>query len=229
MILLLGLQMLGTTSAAFETDGASPSFTITVGSGTLAPGGTLTVPVTAAGCPGAAGYRFSLAYDTAALQISDITCGAPGTGTFAANLESQPAQAPVVLWYNAEDAALDGVLFYITLQPTDGAAAGDYALTLSYAPGDVCQADYTVLSPEICGGCVALGTGASALAGDLNGSGQINALDVQNLYTYLASSVIEGCYAGEPERYLSLADVNGNGTVDILDYQCLYQLVKDAV
>ena len=65
-----------------------------------------------------------------------------------------------------------------------------------------------------------------AMAGDLDGNGKRDAVDMQNLFTYLSTGVMEGALSGDEEAYRAAADVNGDGAVDILDYQALYTAIK---
>ena len=63
--------------------------------------------------------------------------------------------------------------------------------------------------------------------GDLNGDGEVNALDMQALYENLSTgSTTEKL--SDKDDFRLLADCNGDGTVNILDYQKLYQGIKKA-
>jgi uncharacterized protein YjdB len=110
------------STASLQSEPETP-FTVTVGSGTVSPGGTVQIPVTASGCPGVSAYRFAVHYNSNLFTITDITPAAGISGTFHENLADEPAQ-PVVYWYQTADTALDGTLFTITLQPKAGAKAG---------------------------------------------------------------------------------------------------------
>ena len=63
--------------------------------------------------------------------------------------------------------------------------------------------------------------------GDLNGDGEVNALDMQALYENLSTGSTTEKLADKDDFRL-LADCNGDGTVNILDYQKLYQGIKKA-
>ena len=65
-----------------------------------------------------------------------------------------------------------------------------------------------------------------AMAGDLDGNGRLDAVDMQNLFTYLSTGVMEGALGSDEAAYRAAADVNGDGAVDILDYQALYTAIK---
>ena len=63
--------------------------------------------------------------------------------------------------------------------------------------------------------------------GDLNGDGEVNALDMQALYENLSTgSTTEKL--SDKDDFRLLADCNGDGDVNILDYQKLYQDIKTA-
>ena len=63
--------------------------------------------------------------------------------------------------------------------------------------------------------------------GDLNGDGEVNALDMQALYENLSTGSTTEKLADKDDFRL-LADCNGDGEVNILDYQKLYQGIKTA-
>lgn len=63
--------------------------------------------------------------------------------------------------------------------------------------------------------------------GDLNGDGEVNALDMQALYENLSTGSTTEKLADEDDFRL-LADCNGDGEVNILDYQKIYQDIKKA-
>lgn len=63
--------------------------------------------------------------------------------------------------------------------------------------------------------------------GDLNGDGEVNALDMQALYENLSTGSTTEKLADKDDFRL-LADYNGDGAVNILDYQKLYQDIKTA-
>ena len=64
-------------------------------------------------------------------------------------------------------------------------------------------------------------------AGDLNGDGAVNTLDMQALYENLSTGRTTEKLADEDDFRL-LADCNGDGEVNILDYQKIYQDIKTA-
>ena len=64
-------------------------------------------------------------------------------------------------------------------------------------------------------------------AGDLNGDGAVDTLDMQALYENLSTGRTTEKLADEDDFRL-LADCNGDGAVNILDYQKLYQGIKTA-
>lgn len=64
-------------------------------------------------------------------------------------------------------------------------------------------------------------------AGDLNGDGAVDTLDMQALYENLSTGRTTEKLADKDDFRL-LADYNGDGAVNILDYQKLYQGIKTA-
>lgn len=64
-------------------------------------------------------------------------------------------------------------------------------------------------------------------AGDLNGDGAVDTLDMQALYENLSTGRTTEKLADKDDFRL-LADCNGDGAVNILDYQKLYQSIKTA-
>ena len=62
--------------------------------------------------------------------------------------------------------------------------------------------------------------------GDINGTGNLDATDMQCLYAYLSTDKVEGGLKNELSYFTSVADVNNDGEVNILDYQALYTLIN---
>lgn len=103
----------------------------------------------------------------------------------------------------------------------DSIPSGSYIMT-AYASGYVSRETRITVSDSP---VVALTTSLVS-RGDINGTGNLDATDMQCLYAYLSTDKVEGGLKNELSYFTSVADVNNDGEVNILDYQALYTLIN---
>ena len=182
---------------------------VQVGSGTVLPDGTVTIPVTAQSSADLAGFRFVLEYDKAAFTVTEIRPADGLGGSFAANLGSQTGDDLVVTWYSAKNVSLTGDLFYITLKPVEGAAADTYPVQLSFRQNDMCGDRLESIPVQVSGGTVQI---IQNIYGDVNGDGTVNTVDAALLRQYLAH--FDDDAQTSDIVVAAGADVNGDGVVN---------------
>lgn len=102
----------------------------------------------------------------------------------------------------------------------DGVPSGSYTMT-AYASGYVPHETHVTVSDS----SIAAPATNLVSRGDINGTGNLDATDMQCLYTLLSTDEYNGQIKDEEYRK-SVADVNGDDSVDILDYQALYMMVN---
>ena len=92
----------------------------------------------------------------------------------------------------------------------------------AYASGYVSRETYITVAD----GSIVVPTIKLVPRGDINGTGEADAIDMQCLYAYLSTKKAEGNLNDEPSYFTSVADVNNDGVVNILDYQALYMFIN---
>ena len=107
---------------------------VKVGTVTGNPGDTVTVPVSISSNPGFAGFTFVIDYNTSALTLVEITKGdllnASESGAFTKNISGK-----TVNWTDSVNITGNGIVLKLTFKITDGAAGGNYAVTLALKNG----------------------------------------------------------------------------------------------
>ncbi len=107
---------------------------VKVGTVTGNPGDTVTVPVSISSNPGFAGFTFVIDYNTSALTLVEITKGdllnASESGAFIKNISGK-----TVNWTDSVNITGNGIVLKLTFKITDGAAGGNYAVTLALKNG----------------------------------------------------------------------------------------------
>ncbi|MBQ7161617.1 MAG: hypothetical protein IJR90_07915, partial [Clostridia bacterium] len=183
-------------------DPAEP--TITVSDATTVAGNKFTVDVVASGNPGFNSFTFSINYDDANFTLDKVTVN-PALG-------GQSSYSKKVVWIGSQDIAYNGVLVSLELTAKDDVDDGEYPISVSYNPGDICNyneddVNFTVIPGKI--------TVISVVPGDINGDFAVNSKDLTRLLKYIAG---EDVYVNEP-----CLDTNGDGNVNNKD---LIRLMK---
>ncbi len=122
----------GSPSSPTPTATTAPGAVITVGSGELAPGGTIEIPITAAAvsAPGAAAYTITIQFDGSVIQVNAIL---PGDATFGEPLTSNIGTD--ILKFSdlhVEDKGITGefVLVILQISATGSSGSSDLSITI---------------------------------------------------------------------------------------------------
>ena len=180
------------------TQPEEPDAVITVATVTALPGKTASVTVDLSRYAPMSYLRLTLAYDTEALTLTDVS----SSGLFA-TLD----QGANLVFSADEDIASGGILVTLTFTVSEDAEPGGYPVTL------ICRECFNSAEKpvfvEIENGAVVI---QSVLLGDVNGDGSVDGRDLIRLRKYLANLDDE---TGLSTAEISLgADVTGDGIVD---------------
>lgn len=109
------------------------------------------------------------------------------------------------VWIGDADSTYNGVILKLKFKVLDDVEEGDVAVSLMFSAGDIANYNEEAIMPISEAGKITVYT---SIAGDLNGDGSVNALDLLRLKKALS---------GEEVELLGSADVNGDGNVNALD------------
>ncbi|MBQ7542145.1 MAG: hypothetical protein IJT44_07640 [Clostridia bacterium] len=196
----------------------APALTATGGSGT--PGSLIPVTVRLENNPGLIALTMQANYDTTALALERVDdLGLFGSGTFTSG--GDLTQSPfTVSWSDdlaTQDHTADGDLVTFWFRILPAAAAGTTTVTVSDVAGSTCDAALQVHSPQSGDAQITV----SAMAGDVNGDGVLDAQDLLWLTWYLIDP------SSVPAAATINLDADGNGTVDQNDRALLAQRIVD--
>jgi len=147
-----------------------PSFSLS--SGSVEPGGSVTLTVSAENNPGIITAMLYFYYDTAVFTVDpakDVTLATEQLGlgglvanTIAAHKATGRYDGKVgkdgilVLWHssNGADVTKNGPMFSVTLHAASDAAPGSYEIGLGYSPREIQNQSFEKLTPALSGGTV---------------------------------------------------------------------------
>jgi hypothetical protein len=127
---------LAAAAALIALSGAARALDVTVGSATVAPGNTVTVPVTVTGMAGTSrSFQINLSFNGAVLTapVAAAGTGLPAGFNFASNSPSTGAMIALGFEMGPGAVVLNGQLFRVTFTAAPGAAGGQYAVTIAAA------------------------------------------------------------------------------------------------
>ena len=165
-------------------------------------GGTVKVAVRLFHNPGVATVRLNLAYDNAILTLIDVQNG----DLFAS------ADLDALVWSSASNVTADGTLAVLTFRVADAVAAEQAQIEITYAAGDLANADAQPVAFSVMGGTLTL---VDYLSGDANHDGDIDENDVLYLRRHLVG------WAECAEILTEAADLNGDGVLNAADVAIL--------
>ncbi|ATW24905.1 S-layer homology domain-containing protein [Candidatus Formimonas warabiya] len=129
MVLVLSVTLISSAIGG----GSDPTITVGSTASAVAPGDTVSIPVSIANNPGIATLGFEFDYDTSDLTLDSVTTSTYGlpnglcaSGAFTGN----PAGAKAT-WFQNENLTADGPLFYLNFTVKSSATTGDYTVTPS--------------------------------------------------------------------------------------------------
>lgn len=149
LVLILGLCV----PAAFAAEAPE----VSISSGTVAPGGEVTLTVSIRNNPGIAGMKLYIYYDTSVFtadpdqDINAVGAFRSSGGTIGNTIaiarsngayDGIPGQeGSLILWYNGAgmDVSANGDMFTVTLHAASSAPAGSYALEVGYSQDNTCN------------------------------------------------------------------------------------------
>lgn len=220
LLALAVLLSFAVTALAVEAGGCS----VTAGSGSVEPGGTVTIPVTLSGNPGFTNFGIALDYDREQLELVSIQtahgetpylCGA----TASVNTQWKDADEKTYGYVTAASAQAvseDGILFTATFRVSE-----TFSGTASVRPVAQYFRNNQRLFPafETIGTKVEAGTVSAELIGDYNRDGEVTVTDVMSLFNAIGN--------GETftEDDLARLDINRDGEITVSDVMAIYAIV----
>ena len=147
-LLLLASMLLPLTLVA----SAATVPTITVGTGTGAPGDEVCVDVTLSNNPGINTCTLNLDYDKTKLTFKDVTVSADVGGQIMPGADS-------FVWLASGDVSTSGKFFTVTFTVNENAAEGDVRISASYKKGNICNFNEDDVDFEVVPGKITVGEG----------------------------------------------------------------------
>ena len=172
--------------------------TVTVGAVTARAGEEIEVPVSIANNPGINTFSFGLDYDTARLQLKDVTIDPALGGQFTFKEKA--------VWLNATDTDYNGTILTLTFTVAADAQEGDIPVAVTYQPGDIANLNEEDVSFLLVPGEISV---RAYQPGDINGDNKVNNKDLTRLMKYLAGDAVTVSS--------DALDVNGDGKVNNKD------------
>ncbi|MBQ6118819.1 MAG: leucine-rich repeat protein, partial [Clostridia bacterium] len=172
--------------------------TVTVGAVTARAGEEIEVPVSIANNPGINTFSFGLDYDTARLQLKDVTIDPALGGQFTFKEKA--------VWLSAADTGYNGTILTLTFTVAADAQEGDIPVAVTYRPGDIANLKEEDVSFQLMAGKISV---RAYQPGDINGDNKVNNKDLTRLMKYLAGDAVTVS--------ADALDVNGDGKVNNKD------------
>ncbi len=135
LIIVLTLSFAWTISAIAEGT-TNPSITVGSTTSAVAPGDTVSIPVTISNNPGIATLGFVFTYDTNNLTLDSISSGTDGL--CGASLVGNATDAKAT-WFQAADMTTNGTLFYLNFTVKNSAATNNYNVSAALIGGQATQ------------------------------------------------------------------------------------------
>ena len=211
----LAMLMLVQLVAISATVSALPVPQISVSSGAGYEGDTVTLSVSIANNTGFGGLTLNVGFDKNVLEFVSAECKISGGFPEATPPETANERASVTLAYiGIGNNSANGEIFAVSFKIKEGAAIGDSALTLAFDDasftynGDAME-NFTA---TVNGGKITVKEKPTALYGDVNLDGAIDAKDL----TLLARHVAKIEYITDPQALVN-ADINKDGGISSED------------
>lgn len=192
------------TLCIFRDAPAADLPTFVVENGTAYEGEEVTVAVSTRHNSGIVSLKLSVHYDANLLEPVSVK-----EQDFANVSYSPLTNNPLIInWLDAihPDNTTDGVVSWITFRIKEGAPIGSTAITVTYDPEDVYDADFNNVDFAVESGTIEI---ANRIPGDVNGDGKVNNQDLGLMQQYLNAwqvSIVE-----------EVADVTDDGRVNNKD------------
>ncbi len=161
---------------------------VEIGNDAQKAGGIITLPVSIRENPGISGFTFTVNYDKSVMTPTTITRGTLlQNGTFTTNLEqgipASELKEVAVYWGDSANITENGELFNISFEVNSNAPQGMYPVTLSYEKGDITNAVFDDVMPDILDNVVTI---ADVVRGDVNQDRRVDSQDELLLSRYIA-------------------------------------------
>lgn len=188
--------------------------TIILKSASGGPGEKVSVPVEIRENSGIASMRLKVEYDSSMLTPVNVEAGNILAG---AQLNASVDEDGIyyVLWSQASDMTENGTLFTIDFTVAESATSDSVtSIDVSYAEGDICDAQHNDVALKISSGEVLIQQG---LPGDIFIDGKLNSHDILLLQQYMTELV------SLSSQQMLRADLDGDGNITMMDVVALAQ------
>lgn len=188
--------------------------TIILKSASGGPGEKVSVPVEIRENSGIASMRLKVEYDSSMLTPVNVEAGNILAG---AQLNASVDEDGIyyVLWSQASDMTENGTLFSIDFTVAESATSDSVtSIDVSYAEGDICDAQHNDVALKISSGEVLIQQG---LPGDIFIDGKLNSHDILLLQQYMTELV------SLSSQQMLRADLDGDGNITMMDVVALAQ------
>ena len=172
------------------------------------PGKTATVEVSFANNPGITGLTVDFVYDKSVFTLKSIR-GEGLTGSWVPGIDR-------VAWMSSSgDQNFNGRILTLEFDIKEDAVLGTYPITVSYAPGNICNYALEDVDFAISAGSIKVN---NHIPGDVNGDGTVGTKDFVTLMKYVAG---EEELSYDPDAL----DINNDGSVGTKDFVTLMKFV----
>lgn len=171
-------------------------------------GEAVTVDVMISDNPGFNTFRFGFDYDTTAMTLDSVKLSTRFPGQF--------MYIKKAVWVASSDNFTNGTVLTLTFNVSKDAACGDYPVSVTFSPGDICNFSEQLVSFSSIPGKVSV---VNMRPGDINRDGKINAVD-----SNLLKSLVLGNVALTPDE-IKNADLNGDGKLNAIDTNLIKSII----
>lgn len=141
-------------SSVLTASAAGSGVTLTIDQVTAEPGASVSVPVSVANNTGICGATISISYDSS-LTLTDITAGSALSSLTMTKPGKLTANPFNIVWDGVDEDTTSGTIAVLTF--TAPQESGTYAISASYADGDVLDGDLNPVDLTISNGAVVVG------------------------------------------------------------------------